>query len=97
MMKDDKTNLSRRSALKRFALLGGMAALPTLAVSRSAFAAKASQQAMQYQETPKNGEDCAACMHFIPPKSGGKMGTCKVVAGDISPKGWCIAFAPKQG
>ncbi len=91
----NEKNISRRSALKRMALISGTAALPALVGSRAAFAAKAPKAAMQYQDTPKNGEDCAACIHFVPGDSPDAMGKCKIVAGDISPKGWCVAYAPK--
>jgi hypothetical protein len=40
----------------------------------------------KYQDTPKNGLSCAVCSFFLPPRA------CKVVAGDISPKGWCKFF-----
>src|SRR5690242_20185745 len=39
-----------------------------------------------YQDGPRNGLSCAACSLFRPPRS------CEVVAGDISPRGWCKFF-----
>jgi hypothetical protein len=65
------------------------------AVSAAAFGAAiapaASQQKMsaadaQYQDGQKNGFSCAACALFRPPA------TCVVVAGAISPDGWCRFF-----
>jgi hypothetical protein len=46
-----------------------------------------SKQEAEYQDTPKDIRMCATCTLFVPPHS------CKVVDGDISPKGWCKAFA----
>jgi hypothetical protein len=46
---------------------------------------------MQYQDSPKNGAECSTCMQFIP----GKKPQCKIVEGDISPKGWCLAYSKK--
>ena len=43
-----------------------------------------------YQDEPKNGQACSACVHFQPASN-----TCKVVQGSISPKGWCNQFSPK--
>ncbi len=65
------------------------------AVSAAAFGATiapaAAQQKMspaeaQYQNRPKNGFSCAACALFRPPAA------CVVVAGAISPNGWCRFF-----
>ena len=47
------------------------------------------QQQVQYQDTPKKGQDCEKCLQFTPPDG------CKLVAGKINPKGWCLLFAPK--
>ena len=41
----------------------------------------------QYQGQPKGINMCSTCTLFEPPKS------CKVVEGDVSPDGWCKAFA----
>lgn len=34
-------------------------------------------------------------MQFIPGESSAN-GTCKIVEGSISPKGWCMNFTPKS-
>jgi hypothetical protein len=47
---------------------------------------KLAQSEAQYQTTPKGLLSCAACTFFIRPRA------CKVVAGDISPQGWCKLF-----
>ena len=44
---------------------------------------------MQYQDTPKKGQDCEKCLQFTPPDG------CKLVGGKINPKGWCLLFALK--
>ncbi|HWE76532.1 MAG TPA: high-potential iron-sulfur protein [Stellaceae bacterium] len=44
-----------------------------------------------YQDSPKNDQQCSECTKFQPPKG------CSVVAGDISPKGWCKLYeAPPE-
>jgi hypothetical protein len=48
---------------------------------------KMSKQQAEYQDSPKDIRMCATCSLFEPPKS------CKVVEGDVSPSGWCKAFA----
>jgi len=45
---------------------------------------------VQYQQTPKDGQQCSLCVNWQPPNA------CKVVAGTINPNGWCVAFAPKS-
>jgi hypothetical protein len=47
---------------------------------------KISQADAQYQPTPKGMFSCATCTFFIKPQS------CKLVAGTISPMGWCKLF-----
>lgn len=96
MSKKETTNISRRNLLKGAAVLPLAAVIPMLAKSRDAMAgSKAPKASMRYQDKPHNGADCSTCMHFVPGSSPSAMGTCKVVAGDISPKGWCLAYAKK--
>jgi len=81
--------------LKNAALVAGLAAAPW--VARPAIAqAKATKQAMQYQDQPKNSQKCADCLQFIPGPKQGASGTCKVVEGTISPDGWCAAYVKKS-
>ncbi len=85
-------NPSRRVLLKT-----GAVALAGTCVARAGFAqGKASKQAMQYQNEPKNGQECDQCMQWIPGANAGAQGTCKVVEGPINPKGWCVAFVKKS-
>jgi hypothetical protein len=84
-----KSSVSRGLALKR------LAALPfaALAVGATLSAAQAADNKKQfkYQDKPgPKGQICAGCSLFIKPDK------CKVVTGKISPKGWCIAWAPKK-
>lgn len=48
---------------------------------------KMSKQLAEYQDIPKGIQMCATCSLFDEPHA------CKVVAGDISPSGWCKAYA----
>jgi High potential iron-sulfur protein len=50
-------------------------------------AEKMTREQAQYQDQPKGISMCATCTLFEPPRS------CKVVEGDVSPNGWCKAFA----
>ena len=81
---------------RRDFLKTGAAALAGICVARVALAqAKATKQAMQYQEQPRNGQECDQCMHWIPGPNAGAPGQCKVVEGPINPKGYCVAFVKK--
>jgi len=64
----------------------GLAAIPARAPTRADEPAKLTQMEAQYQTTPKGMFSCAVCTFFIKP------GACKVVAGAISPQGWCKLF-----
>ncbi len=75
---------------RRVLLQGALAAAVVTAVPVTADAQqKADPKMVQYQQKPKGDQECDKCLHFIPPDS------CKLVAGKISPKGWCMLFAPK--
>ena len=87
-MEDKK--LTRRSFLRGAATLAGAAGAASIIPIRVAHAQKADKKSMQYQDTPKNGQDCAACTYFVEPNK------CGIVEGDISPKGWCVAYNPKK-
>lgn len=91
-------NASRRQFLK----LGGSALviIPILAASGQAFAAQnaAMRGSLKYQDKPgPDGKDCVGCMQFVPGKSPSAQGGCKLYPGDteISPKGYCVAWAKK--
>ena len=51
---------------------------------------KVAQASVQYQTQPKGEQKCGGCQHFI---AGSK--TCMLVAGQISPEGWCSLWAKK--
>src|SRR5271166_3479112 len=84
--------LSRRSILRKVALTaGGTAVLGSVIGGyRSADAqTKAAQSVVGYQSTPHEGQACENCLQFQPPNA------CKVVAGVISPAGWCKVYVKK--
>ena len=83
--------ISRRDLLKGALIAVGVAALPVKALA----AGKTPKATAQYQDHPKNGQHCSQCRFFIPGKGGGA-GQCQLVAGSISPNGWCVFFNPKS-
>ena len=84
----DATNASRRGVLRSglAILAGGLLATAAHAQDDS----KVEQSVVQYQTSPKDGAKCSICANFVAPNA------CKVVAGSISPEGWCVAYAPKS-
>lgn len=87
---DEKRKLSRRSALKGVVLLTGATLAAGMVASTRALAQqKVSKQAMKYQDKPNGDQKCSNCAQFEPPKG------CKVVEGDVSPNGYCIAWTKK--
>ncbi len=48
---------------------------------------KMTRQQAEYQDKPNGIYSCALCTLFEKPNA------CKVVAGEVSPDGWCKAFA----
>ena len=59
--------------------------------ARAQDAEKIAQELVQYQANPKDGAKCSACAQWKAPNA------CAIVAGVISPEGWCVAYAPKEG
>ena len=92
-MTDTPKSATRRTILIGAATLSG---LPLLAAAGSAQAAGTMPQATaKYQPTPKGAQQCSKCNYFLPGAKATAAGQCKVVAGAISPTGYCILFAPK--
>ena len=67
------------------------APLAALSFGGTNAAAKVAQRAAQYQPAPKGGQACAGCNSFIAPNQ------CKLIAGEISPSGWCGLWTKKEG
>jgi hypothetical protein len=81
----DKNMISRRSLLERVPLA---AATAVSLYCLTAGGAAAQQDKMnhalsKYQDTPKNGQQCSTCTHFVAPAS------CAIVVDPIAPEGWC--------
>ncbi len=83
MINPTETAPRRRAVLK--AGIAVLAAAPATALAQQ----KLAQSAVQYQTSPKDGQMCSNCVNFIAPNA------CKLVDGNISPNGWCIAYGPK--
>jgi hypothetical protein len=74
-------------ASRRLVLLAASAALGLPFRSKARGAERMSKEQAQYQDTPRGIAMCATCSLFVEPRS------CKVVEGDVSPNGWCEAYA----
>ncbi|MGH6778220.1 MAG: high-potential iron-sulfur protein [Bradyrhizobium sp.] len=83
-------SLSRRQLFPTLFAGAAMAAALSLGLSESAEAqSKVSKTIAKYQDQPNGGNECSLCQFFQGPHS------CQLVAGDISPNGWCSFFAKK--
>lgn len=84
--------VTRQDALKSIIL-------PALAIaiglSPDIAEAKSSKGQVKYQNHPNGAAKCASCRFFIPGKNATSMGSCQIVAGSISPNGWCTAYSKK--
>ncbi|RJX43980.1 hypothetical protein DM826_04695 [Halonotius aquaticus] len=54
-------------------------------------------EALNYQSTPNNGQQCNGCQYYVPDQNGDGMGACTLVSGQIDPEGWCISYAAYNG
>ncbi len=80
---------SRREVLKLGAYGLGAAGVIGLAGTANAQVKKATQAAVKYQGSPKDGKKCGSCQHFQAPSS------CRIVDGTVNANGYCIMFAKK--
>ena len=77
-------------ASRRTVLCAGAAVVAAAGIAKTAVAQeKIDKSIVMYQDKPHEGQECDKCLQFQPPNS------CSIVAGVISPTGWCGAFAPK--
>jgi hypothetical protein len=74
-------------AVRRRDVIGWVAGALGVLTGAPAEAAKAPQSAVQYQPTPRDGERCGLCRNFDAASQ-----SCSLVAGNISPNGWCALF-----
>ena len=81
--------LSRRVVLLRSAGCAAGAAASLLPLRQAA--AKMTQKAAEYQDSPKADQECSNCSLFQEPNA------CTLIDGEISPKGWCKFWVKKQG
>jgi hypothetical protein len=82
---------TRRVVIMRFVLAGaaGVVAANTTPRPAAAAPAKLPPNEIGYQATPKGAARCELCVNWQPPNA------CKLVAGAISPSGWCGLFVRK--
>ena len=86
--------MKREGVSRRTVLGAGVAAVaavivPGIAPHPAAAQQKVKPAMVQYQQTPKNKQECDTCLHWVPPDQ------CKMVEGKINPKGWCALYALK--
>lgn len=81
----------RRNVLRSIAVAGCALWLQRGSAVESSTGKLEKSQA-KYQDRPKGDQKCSGCMHFV-----SESNSCKLVAGDISPEGWCMLWARKQG
>ncbi|HEY5105258.1 MAG TPA: hypothetical protein VII73_00655 [Caulobacteraceae bacterium] len=81
--------VTRRRLFRDGVVLAGGAVIAGGVLAAGPASAKASQKGVAYQTMPKGAQRCDKCSFWQAPAS------CKVVAGVISPAGWCNLYAPK--
>lgn len=56
----------------------------------------APQSAVQYRDSPVDGQQCSTCQFYIPDKNGDGRGACSIVEGTVAPEGYCTSYAPQR-
>ena len=97
-MTDKTFDPTRRRLFRHGAMITGGAALGGLLLRTEASAQEGMvpKATAKYQDKPHGTQKCEGCMQFIPGKSASAKGHCKIVAGTVSPDGWCMYFSPKS-
>lgn len=54
------------------------------------------KDAVQYQEQPKDGQQCSGCTYYIEDKNGDGAGACAIVEGRIQPDGYCVSYVAHE-
>ena len=86
----ESVTVSRRSVLQGLADVGGaVTLLAVIGHCARAAEAKTSKQVAGYQDSPNGSQSCSTCIAFVRPN------TCRIVAGNVSPQGWCKLFPAK--
>lgn len=91
-MPNFREKISRREALSGLVILPALAGV--LISTTTVAEAKITQATAGYQTHPNHGLQCSGCRFFQPGRTP-KTGSCSVVAGVISAKGWCTSFVAK--
>ena len=83
---------TRRGLIARLAIAGaaGLAGAGLVSGRAAAAPAKLPPNEIGYQTSPKGSARCELCANWQAPNA------CKVVAGPISPTGWCGLFVRKS-
>jgi len=84
----EKFGISRRTVLIAAA---GAAPLLRLMTNEAEAGARVPQSLVHYRPSPKDGQDCDDCDHFVTPSR------CELVDGNISRNGWCGLWVKKVG
>ena len=85
----ERSEFSRRRMLRSMVLLTGASLAAGLGARDALAQQKVPKESMKYQDKPNGEKQCSNCAQFVPP------GSCKVVEGTISPRGYCLAWAKK--
>ena len=87
--KQYRNDISRRIVLAGTAAAVGAVAAGA-AATRASAQTKIKQADAKYQDHPNGNQQCDGCIQFQAPNA------CKIVDGNIDPKGWCQFFGPKS-
>lgn len=86
---NNNRGVSRRTIVQGAVTLAGVTAAASFDANDAGAQTKLAQTVAKYQANPKNGQECSTCVNFVAPAA------CRLVAGSISPHGWCQFYAKK--
>jgi hypothetical protein len=90
----DTVRFTRKTLFTIAAALGAAMTLPATKAEagRNGQSGTIPKQEAEYRDTPRHREMCDECRFWIMGPTAQSDGTCQIVAGPISPHGWCRFF-----
>ena len=92
-MDADSSSISRRALLVRSIAIASLSLAGAARADAAMPGGKASKADFFYQDRPKDGKSCSTCRLFLPADGGS--GACALLAGPISPTGWCMGYSAR--
>lgn len=91
----NNSGITRRGIMSGGAVFAGATLAARQARAQNPAYGTTPPQAVGYRDQPNAGHACNGCRFFIQATGTTQPGHCHIVAGAVSPQGWCSVWTPK--